>query len=579
MKNLLVLSNLLILFFLGNSLFAASYFLYYDPNCVDRLEYVYPETKAGSEFIIYSVFISETEKLLLEIGLENQSPVQPSLPAAMINCNSQDRSILGPALMDAINNKIHQFYIVSPIGNGQYRVAQVRQANYYKNTGVAVSATSAQYRFDFFRDGRSTTGDLSANDARGRVFYMEIAGYGPCSTYVFRQTYITANNYLDIYVVPEFGIVEERSGSVNSSFKLKRVNGTEAENYLRRVCELGMARIMEGTMTSRSPASYDQMQMPANKTYAPRIHVVEKGESQFSISRRYQLYVSDLQAWNNLDNNTTLYPGMKLFIEPPAKADSYDFPATAQSRSPNKPAASGAVPAWVGAQETVTVQTGETAGSLARKYGYTEERFRYFNNLSPTTVLRPGDVVKTSDCEPSEDRGALDSYETVNPPTTPTSKYYQDPYWTETASAANELTPRSYSESPSPAPATTASSQLYYGPVPGAYNSNQPLYEPVTDPNAYLKNNPALTAPAPYEYTAKTAVPSAGPDSYNVNMVPKSPNTWETKSAARRIHIVKDGETLTSISRRYGITLETVRKLNNLSAGETIIPFQRLYIN
>ena len=62
-------------------------------------------------------------------------------------------------------------------------------------------------------------------------------------------------------------------------------------------------------------------------------------------------------------------------------------------------------------------------------------------------------------------------------------------------------------------------------------------------------------------------------------MVPKSPNTAETKSTVRRIHVVKDGETLSSISRRYGITIETLRKLNNLSAGETIIPFQRLYIN
>ncbi len=577
MKKLLVLSNLLILFFLVNPLFSASYFLYYDPNCVDRLEYVYPETKAGSEFIIYSIFISETEKLFLEIGLENQAPVQPSLPAAMINCNSQDRSILGPALMDAINNKIHDFYIVSPIGNGQYRVAQVRQANYYKNTGVAISATSAQYRFDFFRDGRSTTGDLSANDARGRVFYMEIAGYGPCSTYVFRQTYITANNYLDIYVVPEFGIVEERSGSVNSSFKLKRVNGMEAENYLRRVCELGMARIMDKTMTTKGPTDYDQI--PATKKYTPRVHVVEKGESQFSISRRYQLYVSDLQAWNNLDNNTTLYPGMKLFIEPPAQMDSYDISTSAQPRSPVATTPSGTAPAWVDAPETVTVQTGETAGSLARKYGYTEERFRYFNNLSPTTVLRPGDLVKTTDCEPSEDRGSLDLYETTTPPLTPASKYYQDPYWAETASAKNELTPRSYSEIPATAPSTSPASRQYYGPVPGVYNSNQPLYEPATDPSAYLKNNPALTAPAPYEYTSKTAVPSAAPDSYNINLVPKSPNAAETKTTVRRIHVVKEGETLTSISRRYGITVDTLRKLNNLNAGETIMPFQRLYIN
>lgn len=566
MKHFLFFSGLLIFSLFRTPVFAASYYLYYDPGCMARLQYVYPETREGSEFIMYTVMMNNTEKLIMEIGIEAQSPIQPSVPAAMIDCNTPDRSIISPALVDAINNRVHQVYVVSPVGNGQYRVALVKQAHIFKSDGLVIKTGSGQYRFNFFRDGRSLTGDLSDNDSRGRVFFMEMAAYGGCTAYIFRQTYNTPSNYLDIYVVPEFGIVEERSSTVNSSFRLKMVNNVEAANYLNKVCEIGLNRIMEQTMTAKGPTGYDQPSTSPAGT--PRMHVVEKGETQFSISRRYQLYVSDLQKWNNIDNNTVLYPGMKLFIEPVAAATSYDLtPKAPAVPSPQ----SGVLPAWLTTPPVYIVGSGETAGSIAQKLGYTEERFRYFNNLSPTAILRPGDEVKTSDCEEFSDQGQLQSYETAPQVVSP---YYQDRYWSD--EQGNVMTPRSAvpASTPQATPSTAAPAQRYYGPVPGVFNANQPLYESQQDPNAYLRN-PALTAPAPYDYTPKSP---AAPQSYNVDMVPKSPDPYETLTV-RRVHIVRENETLGSIARRYGVTEESLRKLNNLAPGETVLVYQRLFVN
>jgi LysM repeat protein len=46
----------------------------------------------------------------------------------------------------------------------------------------------------------------------------------------------------------------------------------------------------------------------------------------------------------------------------------------------------------------------------------------------------------------------------------------------------------------------------------------------------------------------------------------------------KRYHTVRSGETLWGISRRYGLTVEELRNLNNLSPGVAIYPDQKLLV-
>jgi LysM repeat protein len=58
-----------------------------------------------------------------------------------------------------------------------------------------------------------------------------------------------------------------------------------------------------------------------------------------------------------------------------------------------------------------------------------------------------------------------------------------------------------------------------------------------------------------------------------------SPPSKPAVSTEKQYHIVKKGETLYRISRKYGISVEELRKLNNLSADQVLRTGQRLMVS
>ncbi len=92
-------------------------------------------------------------------------------------------------------------------------------------------------------------------------------------------------------------------------------------------------------------------------------HTVRRGESLWSIARRYGVTISDIKRWNGLKSDV-LRPGQKLVIYARAK----------------------------GAKTVVhTVRRGETLWQIARKYGTSADAIMKYNNLTDPTKLRPGD--------------------------------------------------------------------------------------------------------------------------------------------------------------------------------------------
>lgn len=51
--------------------------------------------------------------------------------------------------------------------------------------------------------------------------------------------------------------------------------------------------------------------------YEPRVHVVKRGETLYSIAFRYNLDTSTLARWNGIDNPNVIYTGQRLRLEPP----------------------------------------------------------------------------------------------------------------------------------------------------------------------------------------------------------------------------------------------------------------------
>ncbi len=60
--------------------------------------------------------------------------------------------------------------------------------------------------------------------------------------------------------------------------------------------------------------------------------------------------------------------------------------------------------------------------------------------------------------------------------------------------------------------------------------------------------------------------------------VVRPPKTKKTVKTASRYHIVRSGETLYKISRKYGLTMKELTRLNRINASTIIRPGDRLKV-
>ena len=561
-------------------LYAKGRYVLYEPSCIDRLEYAYPETREGGEFVVYSLRLNAQERIHMEVGTESGVLIQNSLPSHVLTCNANNVLEYTPAFLDSVNNKTTELYIVFPLQNGQYRIVQIKQAFKFVHSATEISVASTSYRFTYFLDGRPANGDLSGNDMRGRVFFQKQEPRYGQNCLLFRQMQGNTGSYLDVLVHPELGVLEEKPASETEMFSLKRINGKNPAEFFPT---LAPARMSENALASKSGTTLSPE--PTNAS-APlplpppsKKHLVKKGESLYAIAKMHKLSVAQLQYWNQLGTSTLIQPDTYLLLEAPERPRDFEWNGNRDFGLRGIPLVkeeqggvqTSAFPTWLQAPETVVVAQGETVALLAARYGYTEARFRYFNQLAPNAMVKAGDLLRTRDCdvedkdpvsyEISPDLGKKGGVDTKN-------SSYQDPYWAEfTQTPDFDTKSPAAASSRSTVPPTT--SQGYYGPVPGIYNSNRPLTEPAK-PQEVPKT---LSTPAPYG-----EIP-AGYDEKSGLFMKGGQQTQAKPNTVRRIHIVLTGETLEDVARRFGLTVETLRRLNNMAPGETILPYQSIYVN
>jgi len=112
------------------------------------------------------------------------------------------------------------------------------------------------------------------------------------------------------------------------------------------------------------------------------VHRVRKGESVGLIAQRYNVRISDVREWNNLNSRSYIYPGQKLVIF--AKEES----TAARGYTINN-------------EETYngylyyTIRSGDTLWDIAKKYhGVSADDIIKLNRISSRKVLKPGMKIK-----------------------------------------------------------------------------------------------------------------------------------------------------------------------------------------
>jgi len=118
-------------------------------------------------------------------------------------------------------------------------------------------------------------------------------------------------------------------------------------------------------------------------------------------------------------------------------------------------------------------------------------------------------------------------------------------------------------------------------PLSPAGTSTQPS-SPTLQTNP-TNNNSLPTTPQPQSYnTSSNYTPYTPPA--NTDIAPYTPpadaaSTTTASSSYKTTHVVREGETLDSIAKKYNTDTQTLRQINNLNANEILIPYQKLYIN
>lgn len=119
--------------------------------------------------------------------------------------------------------------------------------------------------------------------------------------------------------------------------------------------------------------------------YADSSYVVKKGDTLYSISRKYQITVPELRAANNLSENDVLKVGVKLVIP---SADIENAAALSASKTPetNKNVSSKTAASYV-------VQKGDTLYGIARKYNIKLNELLSLNNLDNSSTIKIGQKI------------------------------------------------------------------------------------------------------------------------------------------------------------------------------------------
>jgi murein DD-endopeptidase MepM/ murein hydrolase activator NlpD len=121
-------------------------------------------------------------------------------------------------------------------------------------------------------------------------------------------------------------------------------------------------------------------------------HILEKGETLYSVARAYGLKPEALAEANSIADPAKLRAGMKLLIPGASVA----APASEATPAPVAPPAAtqdgAATGQGVGVEYKVV--KGDTLFSIAKTYGVSLDALRAVNKLSVKTLIKPGDTLK-----------------------------------------------------------------------------------------------------------------------------------------------------------------------------------------
>lgn len=214
--------------------------------------------------------------------------------------------------------------------------------------------------------------------------------------YTIASDTLIVNQYLNVEVFCEqTGICLETMEKLNPEI-VRNVIPEHKKDYVLRVprdkmphIQANLVAIMDASKTKgeeelnyKTAFASSSSTEGKEKTY----HYVHSGDVLGKIAEKYNVNMSDLRVWNNINSSNTIYVGQKLVIyKNPAYFKKTEPTATATVKIADLPE-----------NKIYTVQEGDTLWSISKKYnGLSIEQIKKLNNLTSDN-LKPGQKLKLS---------------------------------------------------------------------------------------------------------------------------------------------------------------------------------------
>ncbi|MCR9287968.1 MAG: LysM peptidoglycan-binding domain-containing protein [Bacteroidetes bacterium] len=401
---------------------AETIYIQVDEDCIERYEYLINGNTEGDLYVSYTAKSNNGKVAVLEVEKENAKWTK-SKPNGLRNCGS---FTFTKRLVQKINNNETKVFIVRATDT-HYNLTTVKKALFYETMNKSIEVTSKDADFVFNSKNLVSGIDIALPNSNMDV-YLEGTITQQCTKgYIIRKSKgFDAKSYKEMTILPEIGIVEKRSitsvrgGERVNILKLDKINHLDYNQYLSDKCTELQAAIIDkkesvakdnggfysadlkdprkniNTSPSKNKDAVQKMG-PCGKSIVEGIHIVEKGQTLYSIARQYGVSVGQVQSWNSLQNSV-ISPCQELKV---ATSIAVNRETDNQSKSTTNTTPSqteASTEKYKESQDHHRVKSGESLRSLAVEYGYTEDRFRWMNGLGATEDIYPGQILRTSDC-------------------------------------------------------------------------------------------------------------------------------------------------------------------------------------
>jgi LysM repeat protein len=637
MKNIQIL--VLSIFFLHN-LGAQSnqLFFYAKADCANRMEYRYNAQSNSPGIVTYSMRQAPNQLFLFDMGAEG-STIFKALPKGTVSCSEAK---LTEEIVRSINNGTRKAYILRDVQGGfsVSPIAQATQV--VSNGAVyTVKSHNFDFIIDTEHlttgENLAKKGSNSYIFYNGMYFSDCHSVYS-----FRREPDEACATRTDFDFIPNLGIISERTGTTTANaleneYSLNKINGHSSVDFLLAMCkgttlQQQVAAVTESPNYNNDyilPVQHNQVAIeqdkenasiavaPAPVTYSkpafvgPRAlvdcpekpgegyHIVQPGETLNAIARAYRLKVGAIITWNGLKDPDLLQTCQKVYITaPPGGVKTGIDQKTGNLVIADKPGKKGKNKGKNKKSFAPAPATYSTETVVAKSVKESEVAPQYAHWTKPEGTSKEEVRIQY-----------VPQYIYVQVPADqkieqPVQYVYQQPEKPVQYAYQPEQTPKEVkklSAGTGILHTVQAGESLYsisrlYGFMPERFRKMNGLPEnfvlqpgmklTTTDCSCEAPRNFVTGAENPTNFTPQTTnkggtfeeVDVVKPLEFNNNYTTIPTKVTSTRSGRFVEHVVREGETLGSISKRYNATTDDILNTNNIEATETLIAGMRLMI-